>query len=82
MQFLSHANYERTPSYFWTQQRKNYKLLKVGKQSSLTTERTIRLSDVGFIFDAAGHRRMRKFEADSDEKEAQGFSSAIAGIEL
>lgn len=64
------------------QQRKNYKLLKVGKQSSLTTERTIRLSDVGFIFDAAGHRRMRKFEADSDEKEAHGFSSAIAEIEL
>jgi len=57
------------------QQRKNYKLLKAGKPSALSTERTIRLSDTGFIFDAAGHRRMRKFaDAENDEKQVLEFA--------
>jgi len=41
-------------------QRKNYKLLKNGKACPLTTERALKLADIGFIFDASGYRRGRK----------------------
>jgi viroplasmin and RNaseH domain-containing protein len=41
-------------------QRKMYKLLKNGKPCALTTERALKLADVGFIFDASGYRRGRK----------------------
>ena len=41
-------------------QRKMYKMLKNGKSCSLTTERALKLADVGFVFDASGYRRGRK----------------------
>lgn len=41
-------------------QRKSYKLLKNGLPSSLSTERALKLADVGFIFDASAFRRGRK----------------------
>jgi len=41
-------------------QRKMYKLLKSGKPCSLTTERALKLADVGFVFDASAYRRGRK----------------------
>lgn len=41
-------------------QRKLYKMLKNGKPCSLSTERALKLADVGFVFDASGYRRGRK----------------------
>ena len=41
-------------------QRKNYKKLKMGGPSPLTTERALRLADIGFVFDASNYRRARK----------------------
>ena len=45
-------------------QRKNYKKLKAGKPYPLSTERVLKLADVGFVFDASGYRRGRKMAED------------------
>lgn len=37
-------------------QRKNYKWLKEGKKTSMTTEQALKLADVGFVFDATNRR--------------------------
>ena len=37
-----------------------YKLLKAGKANALSTERALKLADVGFVFDASGFRRGRR----------------------
>jgi hypothetical protein len=34
--------------------------MKSGQQCSLTTEKVLKLSDVGFVFDATSHRKSRK----------------------
>lgn len=45
--------------------------MKSGKPCSLTTEKVLKLSDVGFVFDATSHRRLRKtagMELDDEDK--------------
>ncbi len=46
-------------------QRRYYKQLKSGKQSSLTTERALKLADAGFVFDASAYRSKRRVEESS-----------------
>lgn len=41
-----------------------YKLLKAGKSNALSTERALKLADVGFVFDASGFRRGRRIIDD------------------
>jgi len=48
-------------------QRKNYKKLKNGIQSSLTTERALRLADIGFVFNASAYRRKRKNTNETEQ---------------
>ena len=38
-------------------QRTQYKLLKAGKKTALTSEKALQLADIGFVFDASGYRR-------------------------
>jgi len=46
------------PSLGWwvNTQRKEYKKLKIGKKSLLTTERALKLAEIGFVFDASGRK--------------------------
>ena len=41
-----------------------YKLLKAGKSNALSTERALKLADVGFVFDASGFRRGKRTNDD------------------
>mmetsp|Transcript_6040 Transcript_6040/g.11453 ORF Transcript_6040/g.11453 Transcript_6040/m.11453 type:complete len:444 (+) Transcript_6040:146-1477(+) len=54
------------------EQRKSYKKMKAGKQCALTTEKVLKLSDVGFVFDASSQWKSRKnaetTEFDDDDK--------------
>lgn len=58
-------------------QRKNYKKLKAGKPSPLSTERVLKLADVGFVFDASGYRRGRKITENTLPSGASSSSKHV-----
>ena len=51
------------------EQRKNYKLMMEGRRSSMTPEKALKLSNVGFVFNVLEHSKKRK-SAELDEGEA------------
>jgi hypothetical protein len=47
-------------------QRKNYKALKDNKKTPMTTEKVMKLSEIGFVFEATKLLRARKFTGNDD----------------
>ena len=45
-------------------QRVEYKKLKAGKSSKLSTDKALKLADIGFVFDASRRRRGNNFGED------------------
>jgi hypothetical protein len=53
----------------WVQsQRKNYKKMRKGSQSSMTPEKAFKLAEIGFVWDAMYKIRKREAPDDSDEE--------------
>ena len=62
-------------------QRRFYKLVAAGKPCPMTTERVVKLNNIGFIFDASGYRRTKKIGEEPIAQDPVGQVDGTLWIE-